>query len=56
MTFLSIWLFVKPCIVTGRSSLNNGGFDYAQPPGRWLSVVEGSEAEGSVVEGSEVEG
>ncbi len=32
--------------------LNNGGFGFAQPPGRrCLSVVEGS-----VVEGSEVEG
>ncbi|MCE1168788.1 MAG: hypothetical protein LWX70_11895, partial [Sphingobacteriia bacterium] len=29
--------------VEGSGSLNSGGFDYAQPPGRCLSVVEGSE-------------
>ncbi len=46
MTLLSIWLFVKSCIVTSRSSLSNGGFDYAQPPGRCLSEVEGGGVKG----------
>ena len=39
------------------TSLNSGGFGFAQPPGRWrLSGVEGSGVEGSGVEGSGVEG
>ena len=68
-----IWLYVRMKLITRinvrtlsvteipkevvSTSLNSGGFGFAQPPGRrCLSGVEGSGVEGSGVEGSGVEG